>query len=301
VGKDSAEQSLLDSFTLPPLHLLHVLLLEFFRPPMNNANGTSIEKVIALMARLRAPGGCPWDREQTPQSLKPQMLEECYEVMEAIDSGSAPHLVEELGDILLHIVFQAQIAREAGDFTFADIADTLAEKLVRRHPHVFGEQKVADSTETIALWNELKKAEKPERESVLDGVPLALPALMRAEALQKKARHVGFDWPDAHGALAKVREEIEEVVAEIESAPKTGAKITPTPEIAAELGDLLFALVNVTRHLKLNAEELLTAANDKFARRFRAVEAEFKAAGKSMKEASLEELDAVWNQVKSRE
>jgi MazG family protein len=268
---------------------------------MNDANGQSIERVIELMARLRAPGGCPWDREQTPQSLKPQMLEECYEVMEAIDGGSAPHLVEELGDVLLHIVFQAQIAREAGDFTFADIADTLAEKLVRRHPHVFGERKVADSTETIALWNELKKAEKPERESALDGVPRALPALMRAEALQKKARHSGFDWPDAHGALAKVREEIEEVVAEIESAPKTGARIAATPEIAAELGDLLFALVNVTRHLKLNAEELLTAANDKFARRFHAVEDHFRAAGQPMKEVPLSELDEVWNQVKEQE
>jgi MazG family protein len=272
---------------------------------MNHASGPSIEKVIDLMARLRAPGGCPWDREQTPVTLKPQMLEECYEVMEAIDSGSTPHLLEELGDILLHIVFQAQIAREAGDFTFADVADALAEKLVRRHPHVFGEHKVANSTETIALWNELKKAEKPERESALDGVPRALPALLRAEALQKKARHVGFDWPDAHGALAKVREEIEEVVTEIESpgapSPEAGAKLTATPEIAAELGDLLFALVNLTRHLKLNAEELLTAANDKFARRFRAVEAEFKAAGKPMKGAPLEKLDAAWERVKAAE
>jgi MazG family protein len=272
---------------------------------MNHASGPSIEKVIDLMARLRAPGGCPWDREQTPVTLKPQMLEECYEVMEAIDSGSTPHLLEELGDILLHIVFQAQIAREAGDFTFADVADALAEKLVRRHPHVFGEHKVANSTETIALWNELKKAEKPERESALDGVPRALPALLRAEALQKKARHVGFDWPDAHGALAKVREEIEEVVTEIElpgaPSPEAGAKLTATPEIAAELGDLLFALVNLTRHLKLNAEELLTAANDKFARRFRAVEAEFKAAGKPMKGAPLEKLDAAWERVKAAE
>ena len=201
---------------------------------MNDASGPSIEKVIDLMARLRAPDGCPWDREQTPATLKPQMLEECYEVMEAIDGSSAPHLVEELGDLLLHIIFQAQIAREAGDFTFADVADALADKLVRRHPHVFGEHKVSNSTETIALWNELKKKEKPERESALDGVPRALPALMRAEALQKKARHVGFDWPDAQGALAKVREEIEEVVAEIEApgdVPRAaGAKITATPE-----------------------------------------------------------------------
>jgi ATP diphosphatase len=272
---------------------------------MNEANGASIEKVIGIMARLRAPGGCPWDREQTPQSLKPQMLEECYEVMEAIDGTSAPHLVEELGDLLLHIVFQAQIAREAGDFSFADVADALAEKLVRRHPHVFGERKVSDSTETIALWNELKKAEKPERESALDGVPRALPALMRAEAIQKKAKHVGFDWPDVHGALAKVREEIEEVQAELKPAaapsPQAPGKIVATPELAAELGDLLFALVNLTRHLKLDAEDLLTRANDKFARRFRAVEADFKASGKPMKGAPLEELDAAWERVKAHE
>ena len=271
---------------------------------MNGTDGASIEKVIALMARLRGPGGCPWDREQTPATLKPQMLEECYEVMEAIDGESAPHLVEELGDLLLHIVFQAQIAREAGDFSFADVADALAEKLVRRHPHVFGDIKVSDSTETVALWNELKKAEKPERESALDGVPRALPALLRAEALQKKARHVGFDWPDADGALAKVREEIEEVVAEIEK-DGTGLRAHQRPavtaEVAAELGDLLFALVNLTRHLQLHAEELLTAANDKFARRFRAVEAEFKATGKPMKGAPLAELDAAWDRVKAAE
>jgi uncharacterized protein YabN with tetrapyrrole methylase and pyrophosphatase domain len=230
---------------------------------MNDANGAAVEKVIDLMARLRAPDGCPWDREQTPATLKPQMLEECYEVLEAIDSGSAPHLVEELGDILLHVIFQAQIAREKGDFTFADIADTLAEK---------------------------------ERASALDGVPRALPALMRAEALQKKAKHVGFDWPDVHGALAKVREEIEEVQAEL---TQTGGKADP--KLAAELGDLLFALVNLTRHLKLHAEDLLTAATDKFARRFRAVEDEFKSAGKPMKGASLEELDAAWERVKALE
>ena len=263
---------------------------------MNDASGSSIERVVEIMAQLRAPGGCPWDREQTPQTLKTQMLEECYEVLEAIDGGSAPHPVEELGDLLLHIVFQAQIAREKGDFTFADIADALAEKLVRRHPHVFGDRKVGNSIETIALWNELKKVEKPERESALDGVPRALPALLRAEAIQKKAKHVGFDWPDVHGALAKVREEIEEVQAELTAS---GGKADP--KLAAELGDLLFALVNLTRHLKLHAEELLAGATDKFSRRFRAVEAEFKAAGVPMKEATLEELDAAWERVKSRE
>jgi MazG family protein len=259
-----------------------------------------MDRLLDLMARLRAPGGCPWDREQTPASLKPQMLEECYEVLEAIDSRSSEHLAEELGDLLLHVVFQAQIARENGQFTFADVVLGIADKLVRRHPHVFGTEKVADAEGTIALWHELKKAEKPERASALDGVPRALPALMRAEALQKKARQVGFDWPDAHGALAKVREELAEVTGEIESSLARNAKLTATRETAEELGDLLFAIVNLTRHLKLDAEELLTGANDKFSRRFRAVEERIKAQGKVMKKCTLEELDAVWNEIKAQ-
>lgn len=270
-------------------------------PPSPDAR--AMERLLDLMARLRAPDGCPWDREQTPVTLKPQLLEECYEVLEAIDSGSATHLSEELGDLLLHVVFQAQIAREAGDFTFADVANGIVDKMVRRHPHVFGEQKVADASGVLTLWHQLKREEKPERESALDGVPRALPALMRAEALQKKARNVGFDWPDALGSLAKVREELEEVVAEIESdfafAAANESKFTPAPETAEELGDLLFSIVNLTRHLKLDAEDLLTGANDKFARRFRAVEERIKAQGKEMKDCPLEELDAAWNAVKA--
>jgi tetrapyrrole methylase family protein / MazG family protein len=266
------------------------------------SSAQAMDRLLDLMARLRAPDGCAWDREQTPATLKPQMLEECYEVIEAIDSGSPGHLAEELGDLLLHIVFQAQIAREAGQFAFADVANGIADKLVRRHPHVFGDAKVADAAGVVAQWDELKKSEKPERQSALDGVPRALPALMRAETLQKKARKVGFDWPDVRGSLEKVREEVAEVTAEIESdltfAQANEAKFTPTPETAEELGDLLFSVVNLTRHLKLDAEELLTGANDKFARRFRAVEARIKAQGKSMTECTLEELDTAWNAVK---
>jgi MazG family protein len=264
------------------------------------ADGRAMERVLELMARLRAPDGCPWDREQTPASLGPQMLEECYEALEAIGSGARADMVEEFGDLLLHVAFQAQIAREKGEFTFADIATALADKLVRRHPHVFGSEKVADSTETLKLWEELKKAEKPERTSALDGVPRTLPALMRAEALQKKARKVGFDWPDARGALDKVAEEIAEVRAELEpSISSGGPKVTP--ETAEEIGDLLFALVNLTRHLQLEAETLLTAANDKFSRRFRAVEERIKAQGKEMKACPLEELEAAWDEVKKGE
>ena len=265
-------------------------------------NALAIERLIGIMARLRAPDGCAWDREQTPATLKPQILEECYEVLEAIDSDSAPHLTEELGDLLLHIVFQAQIAREQGKFAFADVANGVADKLIRRHPHVFGDIKVTDPDAIVAQWHELKKAEKPERSSALDGVPKALPALMRAEALQKKARNFGFDWPGVEGPLAKVREEVAEAVAEIESdlasSKANKARFVASPETAEELGDLLFSIVNLTRHLKLDAEDLLTAANEKFSRRFRAVEERIKASGKNMKECTLEELDAVWNEVK---
>jgi MazG family protein len=263
----------------------------------------AMERLLDIMARLRAPDGCAWDREQTPTSLKPQMLEECYEVIEAIDSGSPGHLTEELGDLLLHIVFQVQIAHEVGQFAFADVANGVADKLIRRHPHVFGDAKVADAAAVVAQWHELKKAEKPERESALDGVPRALPALMRAEALQKKARNVGFDWPDVSGSLDKVREEVAEVTAEIDSdiafAHANEAKFTPSPKTAEEIGDLLFSIVNLTRHLKLDAEDLLTGANDKFARRFRAVEERIKAGGRTMSECTLEELDAAWNAVKA--
>jgi len=268
-----------------------------------NTSAQAMDRLLDLMARLRAPDGCPWDREQTPATLKPQLLEECYEVLEAIDSGSPQHLTEELGDLLLHIVFQAQIAREAGDFTFADVATGVTDKMIRRHPHVFGEEKVADAGSVVTLWHQLKKAEKPERKSALDGVPRALPALMRAEALQKKARNVGFDWPDVHGSLAKVREELAEVVAEIDAelafAAANEVKFTAGEKTAEELGDLLFSIVNLTRHLKLDAEGLLTGANDKFARRFRAVEERIKAAGKAVSDCSMEELDAAWEAVKA--
>jgi tetrapyrrole methylase family protein/MazG family protein len=270
-------------------------------PPPASSAAQAIDRLLDLMARLRAPGGCPWDREQTPATLKPQMLEECYEVVEAIDSGSSVHLTEELGDLLLHIVFQAQIAREAGDFTFAEVANGIADKLVRRHPHVFGTEKVADTAGIVALWDELKKAEKPERASVLDGVSRALPALLRAEALQKKARKVGFDWPDVRGALDKVKEELAEVAAEITPAGRDSVDTLVRAKTAEEIGDLLFSIVNLTRHLGLEAEGLLTAANEKFARRFRAVEARIKEQGRQMTDCTLDQLDAAWNEVKTAE
>jgi MazG family protein len=270
--------------------------------PAPSPDARAMERLLGLMSRLRAPDGCPWDREQTPATLKPQLLEECYEVLEAIDSGSSPLLAEELGDLLLHVVFQAQIAREKGDFTFADVAAGIADKLVRRHPHVFGDKTVADAEGVVTLWHQLKKAEKPERRGALDGVPRALPALMRAEALQKKARNVGFDWPDPRGSLDKVREELAEVTKEIEidlASAAPDVRPAASPKTAEELGDLLFSIVNLTRHLKLNAEELLSGANDKFTRRFQAVEERVKAQGKAVTDCTLEELDAAWNAVKA--
>jgi MazG family protein len=274
-------------------------------PAPASRDAQAMDRLLGLMSRLRAPGGCPWDREQTPATLKPQLLEECYEVLEAIDSGSSSHLTEELGDLLLHVVFQAEIARENGDFTFADVADGIADKLVRRHPHVFGEKKVADAEGVVTLWHQLKREEKPERLGALDGVPRALPALMRAEALQKKARNVGFDWPDARGSLDKVREEVAEVTKEIETdlafAAANDVRHPAGAKTAEELGDLLFSIVNLTRHLKLNAEELLNGANDKFARRFRAVEERVKVKGKTLTDCTLEELDAAWNAVKAED
>jgi MazG family protein len=256
----------------------------------------ALTRLLDIMERLRAPDGCAWDREQTPASLKPQLLEECYEVLEAIDSGSAPHLTEELGDLLLHVIFQAQIAREAGQFDFAAVAEGVADKLVRRHPHVFGEDRTDDPDKIVARWNELKKLEKPERQSVLDGVPRALPALMRAEALQKKARQVGFDWPDVAGSLDKVREETAEVAAEIELVRAGQAEANA--RLGEEIGDLLFSVVNLARHLKLNAEELLTGASDKSVLRFTSMEQAAKAQGRDMSELSLDELDALWIQAK---
>jgi tetrapyrrole methylase family protein/MazG family protein len=268
-----------------------------------SSNAEAIDRLVEIMARLRAPDGCAWDREQTPATLKPQMLEECYEVLEAIDLGSPGHLTEELGDLLLHVVFQAQIAREGGDFTFAEVANGVADKLIRRHPHVFGDVKITDPAAIVAQWNELKKAEKPERESALDGVPKALPALMRAEAVQRKAQAVGFDWPDVKGALDKVREEVAEVTEEIEadldSAHANKTRVTPSPETAEEIGDLLFSIVNLTRHLRLDAEGLLAGASDKFIRRFRAVEARVNLQGKAVSGCTLGELDNAWNAVKT--
>jgi MazG family protein len=256
-------------------------------------NESGIDQLLAIMARLRAPDGCPWDQEQTHESIKPQLIEECYEVVEAIESGQPEGLREELGDLLLHVVFHAQMAQEKGEYTFDQVARGIVEKLIRRHPHVFGDQTAADSAEVLKNWHEIKKKEKPERTGALDGVPRGLPGLMRAQELQRKAARVGFDWPDIAGPMAKIQEETVELQKECGTNPDSA-------KIKDELGDLLFAVVNVARHLKIDAEEALAGANAKFQNRFQAVEAEVKAQGKEMKDCTLAELDTIWDRVKRK-
>ena len=209
----------------------------------------SINELRDIVAKLRSPTGCPWDIEQTHQSIRTLLLEECYETIEAIEEENDDLLREELGDVLLHIVFHAQIAQERQAFTLDDVAEAINEKLIRRHPHVFGEDRCADADEVLQKWDELKKKEKPERESLLDGVPPILPALMQAKEYQKKASKAGFDWDDPKGVLHKTREELDELEEALES---------PDPDhhhIREEIGDLLFCLVNLSRHLQVDAED----------------------------------------------
>jgi tetrapyrrole methylase family protein / MazG family protein len=263
---------------------------------MADAAGALFDSLLAIMSRLRGDGGCPWDREQTRESLKPYLIEEAYEVVQAIDEGDTDHLVEELGDLLLQVVFHCQVADERSAFSMADVLQRLCDKLVRRHPHVFGERPVADAREALSQWERIKSAESPadrKPRSALDGVPNTLPALLRAQRLQVKAARLGFDWPTWQGAWAKVGEE----TAELESALRDGHR----QRIREELGDLLFSVVNVARLLDVDAEDSLRCAAEKFTRRFTQVEAEMVAAGTGAREASAEELDRAWQAAKERE
>jgi len=261
-------------------------------------NVVPVERLRAIMAKLRAPDGCPWDREQTHASIKPQLIEECYEVLEAIDGGVPADLQEELGDLLLHVVFHSQIATEAGQFSFDDVATTVSDKLVRRHPHVFGNVQAKTSDEVLRNWDEIKRQEKPERTGPFDGVPRALPALMRAQQVQKKAAKTGFDWPDARGPLEKIREEVREVEAEVARAEDGGLSGN---ELAEELGDLLFAVVNLARHRKVDAEQCLSLAVDKFTRRYGRMAELLRESGKSTAGSSLAEMDEAWDAAKAEE
>ena len=254
-----------------------------------------INDLLEIMRSLRAPGGCPWDAEQTHESIRKNLIEETYEVVEAIDKKDSGMLLEELGDLLMQVVFHAQMEDEKGVFNFDDVADGVCKKLIERHPHVFGEVEVSGVDDVLDNWDAIKRRKKGQKKGSepMLSVPRELPALMRAAKIQQKASAVGFDWPDVSGAYDKIIEETQE----LRKAVKSGVQ----DDVSEELGDLLFSVVNVSRFLKCDAEEALTAASDKFINRFIRVEQLAKENGVDMEKASLEELDRLWNIVKSHD
>jgi len=267
-----------------------------------------ISRLNEIMAALRTPEtGCPWDLEQTFATIAPYTLEEAYEVADAIERGDVANLREELGDLLLQVVFHARMAEEEGRFDFGDVVEAITRKLIRRHPHVFGDARDLSSDEVKALWGRIKAEEKRERAEArraaglpadeatgaLAGVPLAMPALSRALKLQEKAGKVGFDWNDPRAVLAKLREEIDEVEAELDAGD--------AQRVAGEVGDLLFAVANLARHLSVDPEAALRGANAKFERRFAHIEARLGEAGRAPAEATLDEMEALWSEAKQRE
>lgn len=269
--------------SLPPLPRTAAEALDPSVPPL--------QQLLRIMARLRAPDGCPWDREQTHATLRTSVIEEAYEVAAAINSEDDHNLREELGDLLLQVVFHAQLASEEKRFDFDAIAQGIVEKLVRRHPHVFGSENMETSGEVLVRWEEIKKAEKGNaQQSALDGVDRGLPSLIRAEKIQKKAAKVGFDWDALPPVIAKIREEIAEVEVEL-AAPDMG-------KIEEELGDLLFAVVNLTRKTKICAESALQKATQKFEDRFRALESLAQKRSLDLQSMTLAEMDQLWDEVK---
>ena len=253
--------------------------------------GNDFHKLVSLFARLRAPGGCPWDRAQDHRSLKPYLIEEAYEVVEAIEENNHDKLKEELGDLLGQIIFHAQIATENGKFDIQGVIAGQLEKMTRRHPHIFGKTKVRDAADVLLNWEEIKYREKKkDRPSALDGVPKQLPALLKAHRIQDKASRLGFDWEHIDGAFAKLEEELQE----FSRAYAGGRK----KEIQDELGDILFTLVNLARFLSIDPEDALRGTIDKFSKRFQHIEGNLKKHGKSFKEVSLDEMEALWQQSK---
>jgi MazG family protein len=292
--------------------------------------GERFERAVSIMARLRGPGGCPWDREQTFDSIKPYTLEETYEVLEAIDNRDWDELTGELGDLLLQVLFYAEIAKDQGSFSIDEVLDRLSNKLVDRHPHVFGDVKAETSSEVLRNWQALKAEEKKKRsadsgdaakaegapESVLAGVSTAMPALMEAYKLSSRAAHTGFDWPDMDGLFEKLREETEELQQDLEEFPApgprphgrgiAGAGAPQVPEdlklrLEEEVGDLFFVLVNIARYLSLDPESALRKTNRKFKRRFQWMEEQLRASGRGPQQASMTELEALWQEAKLQE
>jgi nucleoside triphosphate diphosphatase len=279
--------------------------------PTEKSAAERFAEAVRIMARLREPGGCPWDREQSFDSIKKYTLEETYEVFDAIERRNWPDLKDELGDLLLQVLFYAQMAAEAGDFTIVDVIENLNAKLVRRHPHVFGDVSAETSSEVLKNWEEIKQEEKKsaaEKKSLLDGVARTMPAMMEAEKLGSRAAKVGFDWPEETreaGLFEKLAEEIAELREAITCATLASEKSPPaTEEITAEFGDVLFTAANIARHLKIDSESALRGANAKFRRRFAAMEREINIGGGasvSLSILSAAELEALWQQAKQRE
>jgi len=269
--------------------------------------GQWFEKLVAVQARLRAPNGCPWDREQTHQTLRTYLIEEAYEVLEALESGDDAKFAEEMGDLLLQIVFHSQIAREEGRFTVAEVIREIHDKMIRRHPHVFGETRAKDSAEVLRNWEQIKAEERradakgksgaskgaPKEASLLDGVSRALPATLEGFQLTRKASRIGFDWEEAGGVFEKLLEETEEL--------KKASTEQHEPKVEEELGDLLFAAVNLSRFLKIDPEIALKKANAKFSRRFREMERMARKSGREFKELPRAEMETLWDAAKRAE
>jgi nucleoside triphosphate diphosphatase len=302
-----------------------------FRLAVMATTGDRFQRAVDIMARLRGPGGCPWDREQTFDSIKPYTLEEAYEVLEAIDNRDWEELQGELGDLLLQVLFYAEMAQEQGSFSIDQVLDRLSDKLVTRHPHVFGDVQANTSADVLRNWEALKAEEKKKRlaagggkgaardtesVSVLAGVSSGIPALLEAFKLSSRAAHVGFDWPDIEGLFEKLREETTELREQLELFPEPG----PRPHVRGiagasgekisdelrarledEVGDMLFVLVNIARYLSLDPESALKKTNRKFKRRFQAMEEQLRAHGKQPQQASLDELESLWQQAKRQE
>lgn len=267
-------------------------------------SSSGIDRLLAIMARLRDPvGGCPWDLAQDFASIAPYTIEEAYEVADAVAGGEIGHLRDELGDLLLQVVFHAQMAREGGHFSFGDVVNAISDKMVKRHPHVFGDADIRTAEAQTTAREAQKSSERAakaaadgRRDSVLDGVASALPALMRAGKLQSRAARVGFDWPDAGPVFAKIEEELDELKEAIAATDRTD-----NGKVAEEFGDLLFAMANLARHLEIDAEEALRQGNRKFDRRFRRIEALLAAQGKTPADSDLDEMDRLWDAAKAEE
>jgi len=260
---------------------------------MNRSAANQFQKLCEIVAKLRAPGGCPWDREQTHQSLLPALIEEAYEVAEAARAKDDAHFREELGDLLLLVVMHAEIARETGRFDIGKIIREASDKLVRRHPHVFGTSDARDSGAVLKQWEAIKRAEKKADSHYLASLPKALPALVRAQKAQSKAARVNFDWADVRDVVAKLEEELRETKEAIASQDRA--------RIEDEIGDVLFAVVNLTRKCKIDAESALQDGTDKFVTRFNQLEDEVKARGKKLGDVDLSEMDEIWNAIKKND